>query len=119
MSIEKEDTMELSLRGKVALITGASLGIGEAAALGLARAGADVAIASRKLPDLEKVAAEIRQTGRTCLSVTAHVGRLEDIQNLVKKVMDQFGKIDVLVNNAATNPTMSSAMDVDERAWDS
>ncbi len=111
--------MELSLKGKVALITGASRGIGEAAAIGLARAGADVAIASRKLPDLEKVAAEIRKTGRTCLPVTAHVGRLEDIQNLVKKVMDQFGKIDVLVNNAATNPTMSSAMDVEERAWDS
>ncbi len=111
--------MELSLKGKVALVTGASRGIGEAAALGIARAGAEVAIASRKLPDLEKVAAEIRKTGRTCLPVAAHVGRLEDINNLVKKVTDQFGKIDILVNNAATNPTMSSAMDVDERAWDS
>ncbi len=111
--------MELSLKGKVALVTGASRGIGEAAALGIAQAGAEVAIASRKLPDLEKVAAEIRKTGRTCLPVAAHVGRLEDINNLVKKVTDQFGKIDILVNNAATNPTMSSAMDVDERAWDS
>lgn len=111
--------MELSLKNKVVLITGASRGIGEAAAMGLARAGADIAIASRKLPDLEKVAAEIRKTGRKCLPIAAHAGKMEDINNLVKRVLDEFGKIDILVNNAATNPTMASAMDVDERAWDS
>jgi NAD(P)-dependent dehydrogenase (short-subunit alcohol dehydrogenase family) len=85
----------------------------------LAQAGADVVIASRKLPDLEKVAEEIRKTGRKCLPVAAHVGKMEEISNLVKKVLEEFGKIDILVNNAATNPTMASAMDVDERAWDS
>ena len=111
--------MELSLKNKVVLLTGASRGIGHAAAIGLAKAGADLAIASRKLPDLEKVAAEIKKLGRKCVPIATHVGRIEEINSLVKKVLDEFGKIDILVNNAATNPSMASAMDVDERAWDS
>ncbi|MDI6754913.1 MAG: glucose 1-dehydrogenase [Thermodesulfobacteriota bacterium] len=111
--------MDFSLKDKVALITGASRGIGQVAAVGLAQAGADIAIASRKLPDLEKVAEQVRKTGRKCLPVAAHVARMEEINNLVGKVKEEFGKIDILVNNAATNPTMASAMDVDERAWDS
>ena len=111
--------MDFPLKGKVALITGASRGIGEAVAVGLAQAGADLAIASRKLPDLERVATEVRKTGKKCLPVATHVGRTEEINNLVKKVVDEFGKIDILVNNAATNPTMAQALDVDERAWDS
>jgi len=111
--------MELSLKNKVVLLTGASRGIGQAAAIGLAKAGADLAIASRKLPDLEKVAAEIKKLGRKCVPIATHVGRLEEINSLVKKVLDEFGKIDILVNNAATNPSMASAMDIDDRAWDS
>ncbi len=111
--------MNFSLKGKVALITGASRGIGEAVAMGLAEAGADLAIASRKLPDLEKVAEKIRKVGRKCLPVAAHVGRLEEINNLVSKVVEEFGRIDILVNNAGTNPTMAQAIDADERAWDS
>lgn len=111
--------MELSLKNKVVLITGASRGIGHAAAIGLAEAGADLAIASRKLPDLEKVAAEIKKIGRKCVPIATHVGRIEEVNSLVKKVLDEFGKIDILVNNAATNPSMASAMDIDERAWDS
>ncbi len=111
--------MELSLKNKVVLLTGASRGIGRAAAIGLAKAGADLAIASRKLPDLEKVAAEIKKLGRKCVPIATHVGRIEEVNSLVKKVLDEFGKIDILVNNAATNPSMASAMDTDERAWDS
>jgi NAD(P)-dependent dehydrogenase (short-subunit alcohol dehydrogenase family) len=111
--------MEFSLKNKVALITGASRGIGQAAAIGLAQAGADIAMASRKLPDLEKVAEEIRKTGRKCLPIAAHIGKMEEISNLVKRVLEEFGKIDILVNNAATNPTMASAIDIDDRAWDS
>ena len=111
--------MELSLKNKVVLLTGASRGIGHAAAIGLAKAGADLAIASRKLPDLEKVAAEIKKLGRKCIPIATHVGRIEEVNSLVKKVLDEFGKIDILVNNAATNPSMASAIDVDERAWDS
>jgi len=111
--------MDFSLKDKVVLITGASRGIGQAAAIGLAQTGADIAIASRKLPDLEKVAEEVRKTGRKCLPVAAHIGKTEEINNLVKRVLEEFGRIDVLVNNAATNPTMASAIDVDERTWDS
>lgn len=110
--------MNFELHNKVALVTGASRGIGKAAAIGLAQAGADLAIASRKLPDLEKTAEEIRSLGKKCLPVSAHVGRMEEIPKLVKSVLDEFGRIDILVNNAATNPTMASALDVDERAWD-
>lgn len=106
------------LGGKVALVTGGSRGIGKAIALGLAKAGADVALTSRKLPDLESVAEEIRALGRKALAVAAHVGRLEEIANLVTRVKDEFGRIDILVNNAATNPTMDSALDIQERAWD-
>ena len=111
--------MDLSLENKVVLITGASRGIGQAIAMGLAQAGADVAIASRKIADLEKVAEAIKKTGRKCLPVAAHIGKIEEINNLVKKVMDEFGTIDILVNNAATNPSMASAIDIDDRAWDS
>jgi len=110
--------MEFSLKNKVALITGASRGIGQATAIGMAQAGADLAIASRKLPDLEKAAAEIQKTGRKCIPIATHAGKIEEINSLVKKVVDEFGRIDILVNNAATNPTMASALDIDDRAWD-
>jgi NAD(P)-dependent dehydrogenase (short-subunit alcohol dehydrogenase family) len=107
------------LDGKVSLITGGSRGIGRATALGFAEAGADVAVASRKLPDLENVAKEIRKMGRRSLAVAAHVGRVEDINGLVARVTDEFGKIDILVNNAGTSPALASSLEVDERLWDS
>ena len=110
--------IDFSLQGKVALITGGSRGIGKATALGFARAGADVVVTSRKLPDLEMVAEEIKGLGRKSLAIAAHVGRVEDIKNLVSKVKEEFGRIDILVNNAGTNPAMDSALDAEERAWD-
>jgi NAD(P)-dependent dehydrogenase (short-subunit alcohol dehydrogenase family) len=110
---------DFSLNGKVALVTGGSRGIGKATALGLARAGADVAIASRKLPDLESVAAEIRGLGKKALPVTAHVAKLEEISNLVQLVKKEFGRIDILVNNAGTSPALSGLIDIEERLWDS
>jgi len=110
---------DFSLKGKVALVTGGSRGIGKAIAVGLAKVGADVALASRKLPDLEEVAKEIKGASRKSLAVATHVGRLEEINNLVTKVKEEFGKIDILVNNAGTNPTMDQAMEIEERAWDS
>jgi NAD(P)-dependent dehydrogenase (short-subunit alcohol dehydrogenase family) len=110
--------MNFSLEGKIALITGGSRGIGGATALEYARAGADIAIASRKLPDLEKTAEEIRGMGRKALAVAAHMGKMEDINNLVTKVREEFGRIDILVNNAGTNPTMAPAIEIEERAWD-
>ena len=110
---------DFSLNGKVALITGGSRGIGKATALGFARAGADIAIASRKLPDLEMVAAEIRGLGRKALPVASHIGRLEEITSLINTVCQEFGKIDILVNNAGTSPAVSPMLDIEERLWDS
>ncbi len=108
-----------SLSGKVALVTGGSRGIGKSIAVGLARFGADVAVTSRKLPDLEEVAAEIKGLGRRSMAVATHVGRMDEVAALVPRVKEEFGRIDILVNNAATNPTMDPALDVEERAWDS
>jgi len=87
--------------------------------VGLAKFGADVAVTSRKLPDLEEVAKEIKGLGRRSMAVATHVGRMEEINNLVPKVKDELGSIDILVNNAGTNPTMDSAINIEERAWDS
>ncbi len=109
---------QFSLEGKVALVTGGSRGIGKATAIEFAKAGADVVVASRKLPDLEKVADEIRSLGRKSLAVSAHVGQMEQISSLVERVVAEFGKIDILVNNAGTSPVYTSALDLEERAWD-
>jgi len=111
------DLSQFSLEGKVALVTGGSRGIGEAAALTLARAGADVAVSSRKLPDLERVATEVEKLGRRALPVAAHVGRMEQIPPLVDAVVSELGSLDILVNNAGTN-FFSPAIDMEERAWD-
>ena len=111
--------MDFSLDGKVALVTGGSRGIGEATALGFARAGANVVVASRKLEDLEKVAEKIRGLGRKALAVEAHIARMDQLQPLVDRVVKEFGRIDILVNNAGTNPSLSSTLEMTERLWDS
>jgi len=109
---------EFSLQGKVALVTGGSRGIGKATALGFARAGADVIVASRKLPELEQVAAEIESLGRKSMAVAAHIGRIEEIHGLVEKVVESFGRIDILVNNAGVGIVWTPALELEERAWD-
>ena len=109
---------QFSLEGKVALVTGASRGIGRATALGFANAGADVAITSRKQPDLDVVAEEIRQTGRKALPIASHGGRMENHIALVDAVVKEFGRLDILVNNAATSPAVSSVLETEERLWD-
>ena len=117
--MERKSFLEkFRLDGKVALITGGSRGIGKAIALALAEAGADVIIASRKLPELEATAQEIRQMGRRALAVQANVRHLPEIDNLVKKSMEEFSRIDILVNNAGTNPVFGSIFKMDETVWD-
>ncbi len=109
---------QFSLEGKVALVTGGSRGIGKATAISFARAGADVVVASRKLPDLEKVTDEITSLGRKSLAVPTHVGRMDQITSLVEKVVAEFGRIDILVNNAGTSPAFTPALDLEEALWD-
>ncbi len=90
-----------SLKGKVALVTGGGRGIGKFIATGLAEAGADIIISSRKLANLEKTAAEIeKQCSVRALAVGCDLAKEEDIDRLVKTALDQFSRIDILVNNA-------------------
>jgi NAD(P)-dependent dehydrogenase (short-subunit alcohol dehydrogenase family) len=77
-----------------------------------------VVIASRKLPGLEEVAEEIKAIGRKAFCVPTHAKKVEDLENLVNKTMDQFGRIDILVNNAATNPAMGHVVDTEEEVFD-
>ncbi|GAI08368.1 unnamed protein product, partial [marine sediment metagenome] len=95
-----------------------SRGIGRASALAFADAGADVVVASRKLPDLEKVAEEIKARGRRGLAVASHVAKMEELKNLVEQVKAEFGRIDILMNNAGTNPYYGPLLDAEEWAWD-
>ncbi|MDD4860170.1 MAG: glucose 1-dehydrogenase [Dehalococcoidales bacterium] len=109
---------KFNLNGKVALITGGSRGIGKSIAMAMADAGADIIIASRKQPDLEEAAKEISQMGRKVIPIVANVRNLPEIDTLVQQVMDKFGKIDILVNNAATNPIYGPVFAFNEKAWD-
>lgn len=106
------------LDNKVALITGGSRGIGKAIALGFAEAGADIVIAARKLPGLEMAAKEISALGKRCLPVAAHAANSGDLDNLVNKSISEFGRIDILVSNAATSTQFVDVIDVEEQAWD-
>jgi NAD(P)-dependent dehydrogenase (short-subunit alcohol dehydrogenase family) len=112
------DTTYLSLEGKVVLVTGGSRGIGKAIALTFADAGADLAISGRKQASLDEVASEIRATGRRALAVAAHNREPEDLRQLIEKVKAEYGRIDILVNNAATNPVMAALLDTDEKVFD-
>jgi len=112
------DSSFLAQEGKVVLVTGASRGIGRSVALAFADAGADLAIAARKLPDLQAVGDQVRGMGRKCLEVSAHARKSEDLNNLVEKTMKEYGRIDVLVNNAATNPAMGPIVDTEESVFD-
>ena len=112
------DTSYLSLEGKVALITGSSRGIGRSIALQFADAGADVVVSSRKLPDLEKVADEIKNKGRRSIAVPAHNAKMEDLKNLIARVKEEFGRLDILVNNAVANPVMADVLHMEEAPFD-
>ncbi|HBA40788.1 MAG TPA: 3-oxoacyl-ACP reductase, partial [Deltaproteobacteria bacterium] len=93
--------MDLGLKGKVALVAGASQGMGRAVALGFAREGAKVSICARGEAQLKEAAEMIRrETGGDVLALVADMTRLEDIQKLVAKTVERFGRLDVVVTNA-------------------
>jgi NAD(P)-dependent dehydrogenase (short-subunit alcohol dehydrogenase family) len=104
-----------SMTGKVAIVTGASRGIGEAIARALAAAGAKVVVASRKIDGVSAVAASI---GEAAHPVAAHTGKEADCVRLVAAAIERFGQVDALVNNAATNPYFGPMLGIDEGAWD-
>lgn len=108
-----------SLKGKVAIITGASKGIGESIARFFAAYGASVVISSRKQADLDILAEEIsKESGSKVIGIAAHAGDLEQLKNLRTKTIEAFGGIDIIVNNAATNPVFGPSLDCDGDAFD-
>jgi NAD(P)-dependent dehydrogenase (short-subunit alcohol dehydrogenase family) len=107
-----------SLVGRSALVTGGSRGIGRAIALAMAAAGAQVAVCSRHLDACEKVAAEIIAAGGAATAVAGNVGHREDAATIVEAVIREFGALDILVNNAATNPQFGMLVDAEDSAVD-
>jgi dehydrogenase/reductase SDR family member 4 len=105
------------LKGKVAIITGASKGIGEAIARYYVAAGAKVVINSRKIEELTILAADISADG-DCIGVAGNTGDMQFCKQLVDKTMEQFGRVDILVNNAATNPIFGGLLEASTEAFD-
>jgi NAD(P)-dependent dehydrogenase (short-subunit alcohol dehydrogenase family) len=105
------------LSGKVAIITGASRGIGQAIAERFAEAGAKIIISSRKQEGLDPVAEGIRAKGGDVLAVVAHNGDKAALQTLAKTALDIYGRVDILVNNAATNPHLGALLDAEDSLW--
>ena len=109
---------EFKLDGKVAIVTGASRGIGEAIARGLAKHGATVVICSRKQDGLDAVAASIASDGGKAVAIACHTGQMSAIDALFERVKAEFGRVDILVNNAATNPYFGPMVEISEGAYD-
>lgn len=109
---------DYSLEGKVALVTGGSRGIGREIAMRMAQAGAKVVVCSRKMENVQTVADEIEAGGGEALAFQAHVGRPGDVTALVEQTVETFGKVDVVFNNAATNPHFGPLLTADEGQWD-
>ena len=107
----------MQLKDKVALVTGAGQGIGEACCLALAEAGATVVVADINGGNAEKVAQAITSFQRCAIAVTADVGNVEDIQRMVDRTIAEFGRIDILVNNAGVT-RRADIMDITEADWD-
>jgi NAD(P)-dependent dehydrogenase (short-subunit alcohol dehydrogenase family) len=112
------ETNPFDLTGQVAVVTGASRGIGEAVAGALSKAGARVVVASRKIEGVWAVAERIRSAGGEALEMACHTGRRQDAEALAARVRETWGRVDILVNNAATSPHFGPLLDADEAAWD-
>ena len=109
---------DFSLEGKVAIVTGGSRGIGRSIALGLAEHGADVAVAARKPEALGEAVAAVQALGRRAIGVPTNVRRIDELKTRVDETLAQLGRVDIVVNNAGTNPVYGPVQEIDERAWD-
>lgn len=107
-----------NLENKIALVTGASRGIGEHIAKTLAEHGAHVIIASRKMEGLKRVEDEIVKDGGKATSMVCHTGELSQINQLFAKIKEKYGRLDILINNAGTNPFFGEMLSADEKVWD-
>ncbi|MBA7660073.1 3-oxoacyl-[acyl-carrier-protein] reductase FabG [subsurface metagenome] len=107
----------MKLEGKISIITGGGTGLGKAMALEFANAGADVVVCSRNKDNIEKARDEIMALGRRSLAIVTDVCVKEQVANMVKKVIDEFGRIDILVNNAGTT-RLTPILDLTEDIWD-
>ncbi|MDJ0764718.1 MAG: SDR family oxidoreductase [Myxococcota bacterium] len=110
--------VDFSLNDKIAVITGASRGIGEAIAKTLAENGAHCILTSRKPDALETVVTDIKNSGGSAEAIACHNGHLDQIKSLFEEIEKRFGKLDILVNNAATNPHFGDLASADEGMWD-
>src|SRR6266436_4040774 len=108
----------ISLAGKVALVTGGGRGIGKAIARRFAEAGANVVIASRKFENLQATAEEFASLPGRVVPIACHVGRLDQIENLVREIEVRLGPVDILVNNSATNIGQGTALEVTDEMLD-
>jgi NAD(P)-dependent dehydrogenase (short-subunit alcohol dehydrogenase family) len=108
----------MKLKGKVALITGSTRGIGKEFALGFAKEGADVIVHGRNLEKAKAVAEEIKSLGVKSIAITADVSISQDVTRMVEEVVSAFGRIDILVNNAGVNPFILEAEKIKEEGWD-
>jgi len=106
------------LDGKVAVVIAASRGMGKAIAEGFAEMGARVAIAARKQEALDAAANDIKEAGGDCLAIACHAGKPDQIRNLFQKVKEEYGGVDILVNNSGTNPYFGPFQDAPELAID-
>jgi dehydrogenase/reductase SDR family protein 4 len=109
---------QFNLEGKVAIVTGSSKGIGKAIAKGLAENGAQVVISSRSQEACDEVVKEFKKGGLNVIGIACHIGKEDQRKNLVAKTIEAFGRIDVLVNNAAINPVFGPIEDVDPAIFD-
>ena len=105
------------ISGKVAIVTGASRGIGQAIAEELAKAGAKVVISSRKQEALDEVADAIKAEGGDAIGIAAHNGTKDALYALVDKTVEHYGRVDIVVNNAATNPHFGTILDAEDSFW--